>query len=770
MEMSISYEENKKKSLKDIWNSYCLYAKQNRKSIQEELLSKEVVKVYSKEEVERELDYFIQGELLDLQEEGSQCIEYCEEQDSYHIVSYWISGTYVIVENYIKDNYSDTLKEVLIERYPNDLSKLKEKISNVYGEDVNNRLSIEILASILLNEFQYINEWIVMYGTEEEDMIDFHKYYIDSAIDNKDDFPIIKNDDIVAAMYGINNMVHPSDLYNVFAYYADELNLKAQKSMLDEDVSIFTPDPFFVAGVESRWKNYCDLIRNKKTSKCCTDIAFKFNQLNTIEDNDERNVAILLEGINDYFYRFSKAPNSLPILNDMVKGFYMENKYEIIYSIRGVREKNTAWDIIYRQSYDVPLTAEEYETFIVSIATDFKKELNGMQKKANSKDIAYYGKYPNKESATHGLRFIKDINVKTKNKRGFKESKTPRPSFNLALAEKQSTYLIKKMFRYAKNNPILSTSFGVDSTITQHLIRRVAKHSYNLVHNNSKVEYPELYKFRDKIIKEWNLSNRITITNPNKTYWEVKNEHGFNFERKGDRRNGQSVSEICCNEIKHKPMYECIDRMIAEGNPMEVNFTGLRASESRQRTQQTLRDNVVFYAKSWKSLKVSPIAFFTDEMAWQYVDKYNVPYCDVYDKVVYYEDIFDNVSEEEYGKVFFRPRIGCWPCAIRSSSLFFLKKHYPKMYHHLMIKEGMAKELFIMGAQKQGIIGADVKLIKEKKEEITQISLFDSFNEVSNEETDIDPFKDITSEDVLNNYSIEAMEFMIMKRPCKFIV
>lgn len=80
----------------------------------------------------------------------------------------------------------------------------------------------------------------------------------------------------------------------------------------------------------------------------------------------------------------------------------------------------------------------------------------------------------------------------------------------------------------------------------------------------------------------------------------------------------------------------------------------------------------------------------------------------------------------------------------------------------------MAKDLFIMGAKKDGIIPADFTIKKNNTSDISQLSLFDSFDNNAEEKVE-NNFKNMTSEDILKNYSIESMEFLIMKRPCKFI-
>lgn len=151
-------------------------------------------------------------------------------------------------------------------------------------------------------------------------------------------------------------------------------------------------------------------------------------------------------------------------------------------------------------------------------------------------------------------------------------------------------------------------------------------------------------------------------------------------------------------------------------------------------------------------------------MVWEYQKKHNLPYCEVYDKVLYYEDVYENIDDNEYHKVFYEPRIGCWSCLIRSSKyIFFLKKYYPRQYNYMMINKGLAKDLFIPGAKKLGIISDNI-IITNNTNSNEQLSLFD----VSDEENK-NLINDITAEEILERYSLEDMEALIMKRPCKFL-
>lgn len=43
---------------------------------------------------------FIDKQIYELQEDGNLALDYCESQNNYHLLSYWISGTYAEVENF----------------------------------------------------------------------------------------------------------------------------------------------------------------------------------------------------------------------------------------------------------------------------------------------------------------------------------------------------------------------------------------------------------------------------------------------------------------------------------------------------------------------------------------------------------------------------------------------------------------------------------------------------------------------------------------------
>lgn len=756
-----------KRSLLSIWNNYIA----NLDTSNNNIVNRNIQGRYiDKDSIKAQIKDFISDEINDLQDEGNLCLKMCEDTGDFHLVSYWIKGTYNNVYRFLQDNDSESLLKVVMELYPHNIDGLKIKVKNKYGECTNDRLVYEALASILLNEMQHYHQWYTVYGCEEDDMIDFDRYGISHAI-TSEEFPVMKISDVTAAMYGLNDTVQPSDMYDIFAHYADSLKIKNKTpgSLFDIDKGeepIFTPDAFMSAAVVGRYKKYQEFIK-----KAASDIAFRYTKLIFIDNDSLRNSMILASAIEEYNTRFATAPNGLPMHEDMVKGNIINingiDKFLITYSIRGVKNFSIVWDQIAEIVYDIPKDSRQFVELIIKMSVDFKRELNGLEKVRNQDIAAIDGKYPTRLSATHGLTFVKDMNTHYKDARGNDCRKTPQVRYTLAMAEKQALYITKKALRHGVNNTFISCSFGIDSITTLHILRRVNKHNFNVIFNNSLVEYPQLIKYKRKMTKEWNLEDKLIETRPAESYWDIQKRCGWNFQRKGARNGkGTNNSEECCNKIKHIPFFNKINEMEKQGKPMELDFSGLRAMESRSREQSTKRDNLVYLAKVWKCIRVNPIAFFSDEMVWEYVKKYNIPYCEIYDMKVYYEDVYDNVSEEEEGKVYYSPRCGCSTCLINTSRgyLFFLRKYYLKLYKYMMYDMGLVVTLFERGGKKIGILSSNEE---KSKAGGMQLSIFDVFSEDDNFTNT--KSNTITNEDILENYPLDMMENMIMRRPCKFL-
>ena len=315
--------------------------------------------------------------------------------------------------------------------------------------------------------------------------------------------------------------------------------------------------------------------------------------------------------------------------------------------------------------------------------------------------------------------------------------------------ERRSIDIIKLALSNAQR-PVISCSFGIDSVLDIYLTRLALVElgrdpsDVDIIWNDTANEFKEVRQYQKYLTELWNL--RLTITKPKKTLKHIIEDSGgitddYFISRKGDRRNGQPLSEKCCNTLKHEPM----NRAIKE-NKWDLVIVGLRADESRQRLQAGLRDGEYFYSShTWKSFIVRPILWWNEDDVWEYVEQKKIPYNELYNKNIIrsystkkkitpekldqcgidVED-FNNqtLSEltrkqanaiEKLGVSVFTPRTGCMMCPIpiKYGYLQWMRLNYPKVFDAMIYNLGYGKTLL-------NIIPDDVK---HEIEQLTGISL-----------------------------------------------
>jgi len=74
----------------------------------------------------------------------------------------------------------------------------------------------------------------------------------------------------------------------------------------------------------------------------------------------------------------------------------------------------------------------------------------------------------------------------------------------------------------------VSCSFGSCSVVVLHMTLQL-KPDVKVVFNNTGVEYPETYAYRDLLKKEWKLN--LIETKPIKSFWQCIKEYGFPLYR-----------------------------------------------------------------------------------------------------------------------------------------------------------------------------------------------------------------------------------------------
>ena len=206
--------------------------------------------------------------------------------------------------------------------------------------------------------------------------------------------------------------------------------------------------------------------------------------------------------------------------------------------------------------------------------------------------------------------------------------------------------------------PYVSFSGGKDSTVLLDLARRFVDRDIKAVFCNTGNEYPEIVRFVRS-------TENATIIRPLKKVREVLDNYGFPLISKEqahgirqvkttkseklrsirlygtDPKKGHTtgkiadrwqylinkpfmISEKCCDCLKKRPFE------IYQKETNEVPIIGVMAGESDQRKRQYVKRGG---CNSFDGKVASyPISIWTDRDVWEYLRKFKVPYCELYDK------------------------------------------------------------------------------------------------------------------------------------------
>lgn len=233
----------------------------------------------------------------------------------------------------------------------------------------------------------------------------------------------------------------------------------------------------------------------------------------------------------------------------------------------------------------------------------------------------------------------------------------------------------------------VSFSGGKDSTVLLDICRRFVDKDIPAVFVNTGNEFPEIVKF----VRSF---DNITILRPKMSMKKVINKYGFplvskeqskyiyearttNSKTLYDQKMGLgrfgdkfsiskkwrwlvnedfSVSHKCCDKLKKQPAkrYEKKTGL----NPI----IGDMAEESRLRNSDWIRrGGCNIFGNRPAS---HPLSIWTDKDIWDYIKKYNIPYCELYDKG--------------------HNRTGCMMCGfgaqLGTNKFELLKQQHPKVY------------------------------------------------------------------------------------------
>ncbi|MBE0451581.1 MAG: phosphoadenosine phosphosulfate reductase family protein [Clostridia bacterium] len=354
----------------------------------------------------------------------------------------------------------------------------------------------------------------------------------------------------------------------------------------------------------------------------------------------------------------------------MIEGKTSSDEVELSFYMNGIERQMHVRKLMFTKKFKTSFTGLELIKIISTFLSETSLKLIGLSKERGSSESATYGIYPMKDSTVHGLKLELPKHMSER---------------ELELFEAQSVYLIKETL-FILGNPVMSTSYGADSVLTHILVNKVYP-NIDVYHGKTGLNFPEVYEVERKLLESGIIKREHLHYGKNKeSYWNLVDEYGLNFDRKGSRVQNHagkkiSVSEKCCTLLKHLPFKEAINE-----HHWNINFAGLRADESRARDLAAKRDGPIYYAKSWSLYRVNPIIFWTDEKVWEYTKLKNIPYASIYDMTL--TDDQDNVT--------FKPRVGCWACMLSSKYgyLKWLREYKPKLYSYIMLDKGLLKLLY----------------------------------------------------------------------------
>lgn len=251
---------------------------------------------------------------------------------------------------------------------------------------------------------------------------------------------------------------------------------------------------------------------------------------------------------------------------------------------------------------------------------------------------------------------------------------------------------------------VVACSFGMDSMVVLHMVKTVCEElgkPYKIIWNNTGVEYPEQYRFNKRIIKEWNLEDKLIVAKSEDwTFWDISQQYGMPIVPRDSRNEEMRMAtQACCYYLKKAPTKKALKQFKGVDY---VYFTGLTAEESYNRRSSAKRYGDYFYSTSWSHWKCHPILWYNKEQILKYIEDNNIPMCDIYS--------YDEIPN-------YKIRNGCWTCpqAWKFGKGKWMKRYYPKLYKYLITKTELGE--YIM-KKKLGYIDSNGKDDMPKEFEI----------------------------------------------------
>lgn len=151
---------------------------------------------------------------------------------------------------------------------------------------------------------------------------------------------------------------------------------------------------------------------------------------------------------------------------------------------------------------------------------------------------------------------------------------------------------------------------GKDTTTLMHIILTVYNGNipYPVMFNDTTLEFPQMYKFIEKVAHQWNLHLLI----------ERHSEEDLTKYRKS---RGSALKEEVARRAKINSLNRALEKFKLKGYML-----GIRRDENPARAKEK------YFSPRPNHIRIHPLLDFTEEDVWRYIKLFNVPYAPLYDQ------------------------------------------------------------------------------------------------------------------------------------------
>ncbi len=183
-------------------------------------------------------------------------------------------------------------------------------------------------------------------------------------------------------------------------------------------------------------------------------------------------------------------------------------------------------------------------------------------------------------------------------------------SWTLVEREQKSLEVLHQAFEeFGPSAMAAAFTGGKDSLVVLDLVRRAGggRIPIPVLHIDTTVDFPEVYEYRDRLAREWGF--RLVIYQNREALVEAPPTDDPKF------------CLFCTTRLKTEALNQAIEKY-----KWRALITGVRWDEHNARSQET------YFSPRPDHTRVHPILHFRERDVWEYIKKYRLPYCPLYDK------------------------------------------------------------------------------------------------------------------------------------------